>query len=101
MDDSSIFIVGAKGQLGLALQKQYPGAQSADIDEMDITDAASVNGFDWSGIQTILNAAAFTNVDGAETAEGRVAAWNVNATAVGYLVKAAAENEITIVHIST
>ena len=40
-------------------------------------------------------------MDGAETSEGRVAAWNVNATAVSYLVQAAAEHDITIVHVSS
>ncbi len=101
MDDSKIFIVGAKGQLGLALQAQYPKAQNADIDELDITDQASVEKFDWSGIEIILNAAAYTNVDGAETAEGRVAAWKVNAEAVANLVAVAAQKDMTLVHIST
>jgi len=101
VDDSSIFIVGAGGQLGRALKQKYPNAQSADVGEMDITNAASVANFDWSQIKVILNAAAFTNVDGAETAEGRVAAWNVNAAAVGNLVRAAAKNELLLVHIST
>lgn len=101
MDDSKIFIVGANGQLGQALQAQYPNAQKADIDELDITSRESVLGFDWSGIEVILNAAAFTNVDGAETQEGRIAAWNVNATAVGFLCEAARKNNITLVHVST
>jgi dTDP-4-dehydrorhamnose 3,5-epimerase len=101
MNDSEIFIVGANGQLGRALQQQYPGAKSADIDELDITDSKSVANFDWSGIKVILNAAAYTNVDGAETAEGRAAAWNVNATAVGHLVRAALKHDIVIVHVST
>lgn len=101
MDDSTIFIVGANGQLGKALKAQYPGAQSADIDEMDITKSESVANYDWSGIKYILNAAAFTNVDGAETPEGRVAAWNVNASAVANLVRAAQTNDLTLVHVST
>lgn len=101
MNDSEIFIVGARGQLGLALQAQYPGAQSADIDGMDITNAESVASFDWSGIKVILNAAAYTNVDGAETAEGRVAAWNVNASAVANLTRVATQHDMTIVHVST
>ena len=101
MKDSEIFIVGAKGQLGLALQAEYPGAQSADIDELDITNKDSVANFDWSGIKVILNAAAYTNVDGAETSEGRVAAWAVNADAVGNLVAVAAQHDMTLVHIST
>jgi|AntRauTorcE11897_2_1112592.scaffolds.fasta_scaffold01479_7 dTDP-4-dehydrorhamnose 3,5-epimerase len=101
MDDKEIFIVGANGQLGTALQAQYPGAQFADVDELDITDAQSIEAFDWSGIKTIINAAAFTNVDGAETAEGRVAAWKVNADAVANLVAVAAQHDATLVHVST
>lgn len=101
MDDSKIFIVGAKGQLGQALQAQYTSAKSADIEELDITDKKSVENFDWSGVEVILNAAAYTNVDGAETAEGRVSAWAVNADAVANLVAVAAQKEITLFHIST
>lgn len=101
MDGSKIFIVGANGQLGTALKKQYPDAQSADIDQMDITNAASVDSFNWDDIDVILNAAAYTNVDGAETPEGRIAAWNVNAAAVSNLVRNAKRHGITLVHIST
>lgn len=101
MDNSKIFIVGAKGQLGTALRNQYPGSRSADITELDITNRESVDNFDWSDIETILNAAAFTNVDGAETAEGRVAAWNVNASAVANLARVARKHDITLLHISS
>lgn len=101
MDDSQIFITGANGQLGTALRQKYPGAKSADISELDITDKESVLNYDWTNIRFILNAAAFTNVDGAETSEGRIAAWKVNATAVSYLSEAARKNDITLVHISS
>ncbi len=101
MDDSKFFITGANGQLGRALQTKYPNAQKADISELDITNPESVSGYDWSGITHILNAGAYTNVDGAETPEGRVASWRVNATAVGYLTKVAIQNDITLVHISS
>ena len=101
MNNEHIFIVGANGQLGTALQAQYPGAQFADVDELDITDRDSVQAYDWTNITHILNAAAYTNVDGAESAEGRVAAWKVNATAVGYLAEVARQHDMTLVHIST
>ncbi len=97
----SYFIVGANGQLGQALQAQYPNARKADIGELDITNRESVLEYDWSGITTILNTAAYTNVDGAETCEGRAAAWKVNAVAVGYLSEAALQHGITLLHIST
>lgn len=101
MDSSKIFIVGANGQLGTALRAKYPEARSADISTLDITNRESVEQFDWSGIEIILNAAAFTNVDGAETNEGRIAAWNVNASAVANLVRVAQKYDITLVHISS
>lgn len=101
MDDSKIFIVGANGQLGTALRAQYPNSKFADITELDITNKASVDAFDWSGVDIILNAAAYTNVDGAETADGRVAAWKVNAEAIKYLCHQARQNDITLVHISS
>ncbi len=101
MNSNNIFIVGANGQLGRALRQQYPEAQFADIDEMDITDRQSVESFDWSGISIVLNAAAFTNVDGAETPEGRVAAWKVNASAVANLTRVCRAHNMTLVHISS
>ena len=101
MDSSKIFIVGANGQLGTALREQYPNSRFADVDQLDITSRKSVESFDWSGIEIILNAAAFTNVDGAETDEGRVASWRVNASAVANLTRVARENNITLVHISS
>ena len=101
MNDSRFLILGAKGQLGLALQAQYPNAKTADTDTLDITDLKSVDSYDWTSIDIILNAAAYTNVDGAETPEGRTAAWYVNATAVSYLASVAQQNDLTLVHIST
>ncbi len=101
MDDSKIFIVGANGQLGLALREKYPQARYADVDELDITNSDSVANFEWSSTSYILNAAAFTNVDGAETESGRRAAWAVNANAVAYLSEAANKNGATLVHISS
>ena len=98
---ASFFIVGANGQLGTALREQYPDAKFADIDELDITDQLSVDSFDWSGIDTILNAAAYTNVDGAETTDGRLASWKVNALAVANLARVAIRHNMTLVHISS
>jgi dTDP-4-dehydrorhamnose 3,5-epimerase len=101
MDDSRILIVGANGQLGKALGLKYPGAVKVDRDELDITDKKSVEAFDWSSVDVILNAAAYTNVDGAETAEGRVLAWQINAVAVSYLAEIAQKHNLTLVHISS
>ncbi|HET7320587.1 MAG TPA: NAD(P)-dependent oxidoreductase [Candidatus Saccharimonadales bacterium] len=101
MDGSTFLIIGANGQLGQALQQKYPNAKAVDSAELDITNAEQIAAFDWSTIKTILNAAAYTNVDGAETPEGRVAAWQVNALGVANLSKAALRHNLTLVHIST
>ncbi len=101
MSDTSIVIIGAKGQLGLALLAQYPQAVSVDADELDITDVHAVNNFDWTGIDVIINAAAYTNVDGAETPDGRKAAWAVNAAAPANLTAVATQYGCTLVHVST
>lgn len=101
MDSSRFLIIGANGQLGTALKNKYPDAQSADVEELDITDRDSVQKYDWSNVDVILNAAAFTNVDGAETHEGRLAAWNVNAVAVSFLAEVAYTHDLTLIHVST
>lgn len=101
MNDAEILIIGANGQLGSELQKKYPNARAVDSAQLDITDRQAVETFDWSGIKIAVNAAAYTNVDGAETPEGRIAAWKVNAEGPANLVRAIEGTNITIVHIST
>lgn len=101
MDLTRILIVGANGQLGTALKAQYPDAVAVDSSELDITSAAAVDSYDWSNTDIVINAAAYTNVDGAETAEGRLSAWNVNASGVRNLAAAALAHGLTLVHIST
>lgn len=101
MSSSNVFIIGANGQLGTALRQKYPEARFADTGELDITNNQAVETFDWSGIDTLINAAAYTNVDGAETQDGRKLAWAVNADAVANLVAVSAQHNMTMVHIST
>ncbi len=101
MNQENYLIVGAHGQLGKALQLRFPKAKAVDREELDITDWDALEKFDWSSVKVIFNAAAYTNVDGAETSEGRQLAWMINATAAGYLAKIAAAHDITLVHISS
>ncbi len=101
MDDSTFVIIGSNGQLGTALRQKYPNARAVGSVELNITDASAVKAFDWSNVTVIFNAAAYTNVDGAETAEGRLAAWNVNAVGARNLAAIAAAHDILIVHISS
>jgi dTDP-4-dehydrorhamnose reductase len=101
MDSSRFLIIGAYGQLGKALHAQYPQATAVDRDSFDMTDWQMLSGYDWSKFDVILNAAAYTNVDGAETAEGRQLAWQINATGPSYLSKIATMHSLTIVHVSS
>lgn len=101
MDDTTFVIIGANGQLGTALKEKYPGARAVDVSELDITNREAVRQFDWSNVSTILNAAAYTNVDGAETDDGRIAAWNVNANGPRNLAEVAAQHDITLLHLSS
>lgn len=94
-------IVGAGGQLGRALREALPDAVALSRGELDITDRAAVHSFDWQGVGAIVNAAAWTAVDAAETAEGRRKAWAVNVDGVRNLVDVAARNRITLVHVSS
>ncbi|PIZ63265.1 NAD(P)-dependent oxidoreductase [Candidatus Saccharibacteria bacterium CG_4_10_14_0_2_um_filter_52_9] len=101
MDDSSILIIGANGQLGKALQTRYPGAVAVDSDKLDITNVDAIYHFDWSNVKTVINAAAYTNVDGAETPEGRILAWRINSVGAANLARVAIGRDIQIVHVST
>lgn len=101
MDSSRFLILGANGQVGTALRERFPNAKVASRTTLDITDKASVEAYDWSTVDVILNAAAYTNVDGAETSEGREAAWKANAQAVGYLAEAAVKYDLALVHLSS
>ncbi len=94
-------ITGAHGQLGRALAPLFPDATLVDLDELDLTDPAALAAWPWQDHDLILNAAAYTAVDKAETPEGRVAAWAANAAAPAALAAIAARRGITIVHYST
>lgn len=94
-------IIGARGQLGQALAAAFPDAEQVNRDTFDVSDPSIINARRWRDYHTILNAAAYTAVDEAETTEGRREAWLSNATALTNLVKIANDNNITLVHISS
>ncbi|WP_223627506.1 bifunctional dTDP-4-dehydrorhamnose 3,5-epimerase family protein/NAD(P)-dependent oxidoreductase [Microbacterium sp. EST19A] len=96
-------VVGAAGQLGLALREalgdvahvEYATRETLDLGS-DLSTARR-----WRDYGTIINAAAYTAVDLAETAEGRQDAWAANVTGVAALARIATENGITVVHVSS
>ena len=102
--DMNILVTGAKGQLGCEMQRL--GAVSpnnylfTDVAELDITDADAVmNAVKAASIDVIVNCAAYTNVDKAESDEAT--AELINATAVGNLARAMKEVGGTLFHVST
>ena len=101
MKPKKTLIVGAKGQLGRALAVVYPDADQVDLDELDISDATAVAAWPWRDYGTVLNAAAYTAVDAAETPEGRQIAWKANAVAPANLAAAAREHGLRLVHVSS
>ncbi|MDL2251221.1 dTDP-4-dehydrorhamnose reductase [Odoribacter sp. OttesenSCG-928-J03] len=100
----NILITGAKGQLGLELQKIGFTALDeefyTDVDELDITDYDAVEDFvSKNEIDTIINCAAYTAVDKAE--DEQEVATEINTKAVANLAKIAYNNDCLLVHIST
>ena len=101
MKPKKTLVVGALGQLGRALTEAYPGADLVDLPDFDLTDHAQVADFPWNDYGLVLNAAAYTAVDAAETADGRRTAWAANAQAPATLARLSAEHRFTLVHYST
>ncbi|OLT17794.1 dTDP-4-dehydrorhamnose reductase [Serinicoccus sp. CUA-874] len=94
-------VLGAGGQLGQELVAVLPGARGLTRAELDLADPAAVEAFDFSGVGVVVNAAAYTAVDAAETPDGRRAAWATNATGVAALARAAVAHGFTLVHYSS
>ncbi len=94
-------VTGANGQLGKALRSEFQDAEFVTREELDITDPDLLTARRWHDYQTIINAAAYTAVDAAETPEGRKIAWAANAKAVAELSKISTEFGITFVNVSS
>ena len=100
-----ILVTGSKGQLGneiRVLSEDYPDFEFiyTDVDELDITDRLKVEAFFLENKpQVIINCAAYTAVDKAESNEST--AYLINATAVENLARSAASIDALIVQIST
>ncbi|MFL0410643.1 dTDP-4-dehydrorhamnose reductase [Microbacterium paludicola] len=99
-----VLVLGAGGQLGRALRAQLgdaPHIEYATRADLDLTAPGLEQARRWADYGVIVNAAAHTAVDAAETAEGRGEAWAANVTGVAALARIAAANRITLVHVSS
>ena len=98
-----ILITGSKGQLGFELQRSCPAgveAFYADSARLDIADREAV----FSTIaelqpDVVINAAAYTAVDKAESDTARC--YQVNADAVGHLADACRQFNVRMIQVST
>jgi dTDP-4-dehydrorhamnose reductase len=91
-------ILGAGGMLGRALGREFPAAERFTRAALDITDVPAVHAALQPGIRLVLNAAADTRVDAAETDPHHT---RVNHVAVGLLAARCSEIGATLVHVST
>ncbi len=99
-----LVVTGSRGQLGRALERHCrrhgTGFVGVDLPELDITDPEAVaRAMAAERPDAIVNCAAFTDVDGAESAEAE--AMTVNGTAVGHLAATASAVGALLVQVST
>ena len=98
-----ILLLGHKGMLGSDLFTQmslHHDVVGMDQEEIDITSAADcAKAIEDTEPQIVINAAAYTNVDGCETAKKECFA--VNAEAVKNIAVACQNKNIRIIHFST
>jgi dTDP-4-dehydrorhamnose reductase len=99
-----LLVTGAEGMLGHDVRRAGERAGHAlvavDLPELDITDAAAVRAyFAQRRVDAVVNCAAWTDVDGAESHREQARA--VNAQGAGNLARAAAELDIPLLHVST
>jgi len=99
-----IWLIGSRGMLGsdieIELRNRNLDYIATDID-VDITDAAQVRDFLDKNrpINWIINAAAYTDVDKAETLSNK--AFALNAEAVKNIAEAVKDNDVKVIHFST
>ena len=105
-----ILVTGASGQLGKSIRDASYNSDLEFVftdvvaDEggavLDVTDEAAVNAFiSENGFDAIVNCAAYTDVDKAESDQDK--AYRLNEHAPGVLAKAAADAGSLLIHIST
>lgn len=100
-----LLIIGSKGQLGRALleQTQTNGMTTTGVDlpDCDITDPRSIDRMVGHAgqIEAVINAAAYTAVDAAESESE--AAFAVNGDGAANLAQACARSDVPLIHLST
>jgi dTDP-4-dehydrorhamnose reductase len=93
-------IIGAGGMLGTELCKAFPDAITLSHSALDITDEYRVR-LTIEGIKpdVVINAAAYTNVDGCE--DNKELAFDINGRALEYIARSCSSEGAILVHYST
>ena len=97
-------VLGANGQLGRALRGVFgegPEVEYTTRADLDLASPGLDDARRWRDYDTIVNAAAHTAVDQAETPDGRRDAWAANVTGVAALTRIATAYGLTLVHVSS
>lgn len=93
-------VIGAGGQLGTAFRRVLPAARFADLPEIDLArPAALAEALEDLHPAAIVNCAAYTAVDRAESEEKQ--ATTINGTAVGVMAEHAARHRVPFLHFSS
>lgn len=104
MTPRKTLVLGANGQLGRALRSEFADASHVEFAtraDLDLASEDFATARRWRDYDTIINAAAYTAVDLAETPSGRADAWAANVGGVAALARVAAANGIALVHVSS
>lgn len=96
-----VLVLGGSGQVGTALRRLWPDAIAPPRDELDLTNPAVVDAYDFTQHDVVVNAAAMTAVDAAETVEGSRLAWRLNAELPAQLARRAVTDRFTLVQYSS
>lgn len=94
-------ILGGSGQVGQELVRLIPDASHPSSTEVDLSSGDGSEGVDWAQYDTVINAAAYTGVDQAETEQGRRDCWAINVLATARLVEQARLRRLRYLHISS
>ena len=91
-----VLVTGGRGQLGRSVAARAD-VWAPDVEQLDICDPAQVARV--AGYDLVINAAAYTAVDKAESERDR--AFAINRDGAGHLARACAERGIRLLHVST
>jgi dTDP-4-dehydrorhamnose reductase len=104
MSTERLLVVGSGGMLGQDLMRVFDARHVVGLDypDIDITNSASIRAVIAEHQPTIIcNAAAYNDVDHAETDDGLMRAMQLNVYGPGVLARVCAQNAIQLVHYST